>query len=361
MKISTIVGARPQFVKASMVSEAIRHSNGVEEVLIHTGQHYDDNMSGIFFRELNLPTPKYNLGISGGSQISLVSRMIVALEKVMQVERPDIVLIYGDTNSSLAGALTAAKLRIPVVHVEAGERIGNKNNPEELNRVIIDHTASLLLCTTDIARDNLKREGIFDNVYVVGNLMGEGVIKYLSVPWEGRLLRSIAGNDVSIPKFYYLMTCHRQENTAIDNSLREIMSAMESLEHPTIFPVHPRNRERTMRLLTELNCRKIIAVEPVGYFESIHLIAGAMQVVTDSGGVLTEAFACNIPYVFVLELEKIPKHTLYDVSRLASPKHEAIERILKTPFIGRSDDDNSILFAGTANRIVRCIIEKYGI
>ncbi len=190
MKILTVVGARPQFVKAAMVSDAIAKWNKdnadaeVEEILVHTGQHYDDNMSRIFFRQLGIPVPKYNLGISGGSQVDNLARMMMVLEEVMLSEQPEVVLIYGDTNSSLAGALTARKLGFKVVHVEAGDRTDNSDNTEEINRTIIDHISSLLLCTTENARCNLASEGIIDNVFVVGNLMGEALLRYVLAPWE---------------------------------------------------------------------------------------------------------------------------------------------------------------------------------
>lgn len=367
MKILTIVGARPQFVKAAMVSDAIAKWNKdntgaeVEEIMVHTGQHYDDNMSGVFFRQLGIPAPKYNLGVSGGSQIDNLSRMMTGLESAIMDEQPDVVLIYGDTNSSLAGALTAAKLGFNVVHVEAGDRADNKNNPEEMNRIMIDHISALLLCTTETARRNLAGEGITDNVFVVGNLMGEALLKYASQPWDNKLLVDYAGDTVVVPDEYYYLTCHRQENTANDDALWEILMAMDSLECPTVFPVHPRNKERAKRLIKELDCTKILAVEPVGYFESIHLIKGAKQVVTDSGGVLTETFFAGVPYVYVMYMPKVPKRTPFDVSRLAKPLKNDIMAKLQQPFDATVGPALCKKNAGTGLRILEKIEEWYNV
>lgn len=363
MKIITVVGARPQFVKAAMVSDAISRWNKdntgaeVEEIVVHTGQHYDDNMSGVFFRQLGLPTPKYNLGVSGGSQIDNLSHMMIGLEPIIMDEQPDVVLIYGDTNSSLAGALTAAKMGFKVIHVEAGDRADNKNNPEEMNRIIIDHISNLLLCTTETAKKNLFSEGITDNVFVVGNLMGEALLKYASQPWDNKSLVDYAGDTVVVPDEYYYLTCHRQENTANDDALREILMAMESLNLPTVFPVHPRNKERTSRLIRDLGCLKILAVEPVGYFESIHLIKGAKQVVTDSGGVLTETFFTGVPYVYVMDMPKLPERTPFDVTRLAKPLKDDILAKMNQPFDATVGPALCGKNVGTGMRILENIYE----
>ncbi|WP_051555395.1 UDP-N-acetyl glucosamine 2-epimerase [Anaerovibrio lipolyticus] len=367
MKILTIVGARPQFVKAAMVSDAIAKWNTdnpechIEEIMVHTGQHYDDNMSGVFFRQLGIPAPKYNLGVSGGSQIDNLSRMMTGLESTIIDEQPDAVLIYGDTNSSLAGALTAAKLGFTIVHVEAGDRADNKNNPEELNRTIIDHISNLLLCTTETAKKNLASEGIRENVFAVGNLMGEALLKYASKPWDYKLLVDYSGDKVLAPDEYYYLTCHRQENTANDDALREILMAMESLDLPTVFPVHPRNKERATRLIKELGCTKILAVEPVGYFESVHLIKGAKQVVTDSGGVLTETFFTGVPYVYVMDMPKIPKRTPFDVGRLARPLKDDILAKLQQPFDATVGLALCKKNAGTGLRILEKIEEWHNV
>ena len=367
MKILTIVGARPQFVKAAMVSDAIAKWNKdnsgaeVEEIMVHTGQHYDDNMSGVFFRQLGIPAPKYNLGVSGGSQIDNLSRMMTGVESTIMDEQPDVVLIYGDTNSSLAGALTAAKLGFKVIHVEAGERADNKNNPEEMNRIIIDHISNLLLCTTETAKKNLFSEGITDNVFVVGNLMGEAFFRYASKTWKDRILLSLVQGNIEVPEEYYYLTCHRQENTKNDNALKAMMMAMESLDSPTVFPVHPRNKERVVRLINELGCSKILAVEPVGYFESIHLIKGAKQVVTDSGGVLTETFFAGVPYVYVMDMPKIPKRTPFDVSRLAKPLKNDILAKLQQPFDATVGPALCKKNAGTGLKILEKIEEWYNV
>lgn len=361
MKILTIVGARPQFVKAAMVSDAIAKWNTdnpeclIEEIMVHTGQHYDDNMSGVFFRQLGIPAPKYNLGVAGGSQMGNLTQMMADLEAPIISEEADAVLIYGDTNSSLAGAITAAKLGFKVVHVEAGDRADNKNNPEELNRTIIDHISNLLLCTTETAKKNLASEGIIENVFVVGNLMGEALLKYVSKPWDDKSLVDSSGIKVTVPDEYYYLTCHRQENTVNDDALREILMAMESSDCPIVFPVHPRNKERASRLIRDLGCSKILAVEPVGYFESVHLIAGAKQVVTDSGGVLTETFFAGVPYVYVMDMPKPLERTPFDVTRLAKPLKDDILNKLQQPFDATVGPALCKKNAGTGQRILEII------
>lgn len=361
MKILTVVGARPQFVKAAMVSAAINQWNidnpndEFEEIIVHTGQHYDDNMSGVFFRQLGMAKPKYNLGCSQGTQMEKISHMMIGLEKIILDEHPDAVLVYGDTNSSLAGAIVAAKMGRRLIHVEAGARTDNKDNPEEVNRIMIDHVSDLLLCTGERDKQNLVSEGIVSNVYVTGNLMGEALLKYVSVPWTDKVLSAFDKGAIKVPDEYYYLTCHRQENTTNDNSLREMLLAMEALDYPTIFPVHPRNKERAKRLIAELSCKNIIAVEPVGYFESPHLLAGAKQVVTDSGGVLTESFFAGVPYVYVMDMKKVPERTLFDVTRLAKPLVTDILAKLRQPLditVGPRICRNNI---GTGKRIVEII------
>ena len=282
MKIVTVVGARPQFIKAAIGSKCLRKHH--KEVLIHTGQHFDDNMSDVFFREMGIPKPDYNLGISGGTHGQMTSAMLLEIEKILLKELPDAVLVYGDTNSTLAAALAAVKLHIPVFHVEAGNRLGTLDSPEEVNRICTDHIASLNFCATESAYDSLKKENLGDKSYLVGNIMYDAFTYYSNLVKVNHKLLSFDGDEVIIPTNYYYMTCHRQENTYSDEPLKEILLAMNSLDSPTIYPVHPRNKERAQRIVKENGFNNIILVQPVGYLDSIYLTKNAKKIVTDSGG-----------------------------------------------------------------------------
>lgn len=301
MKILTIVGARPQFIKASVVSRALREKH--HEVLLHTGQHFDHNMSDAFFEELDIPAPDYNLGISGGTHGKMTGEMLARIEEVLLTEKPDMALVYGDTNSTLAGALAAAKLHIPLCHVEAGARVGSLKNPEEINRICTDHISNLLFCCTESTVGFLLKEGIVDNVHMVGDPMYDAFLYYGSKA-DGNEAMSITGLDGqehSIPDKYYYLTCHREENTASPDSLKQVLDAMSELDAKTIYPVHPRNRESVKEICRESSYNNIIAVMPVSYTESIYLVKNAIKVVTDSGGVQREAFFAGTPCLTVFD------------------------------------------------------------
>lgn len=325
MKIATIVGVRPQFVKSAVLSPIIRKEH--KEILIHTGQHYDDNMSAVFFRELGLPEPDYTLNVSNvaGAEKEKVEHMVRTLMSVLQKEKVDAVLLYGDTNSTLAGALAANELKIPAIHVEAGERSGLVNNPEERIRKIVDQNSSLLLCSSKQAMKNLQREDLSNKAHYIGNLMEISFLRNIHKPWKPNLVSLIRPSDqvITIPYNYYLLTCHRQEN-ANERNLTEMLLAMEKANFPVIFPVHPRNRERVLQIYNSHKLKNVILTEPVGYFDSIHLINNAEMVVTDSGGVLQEAHYAQTPYVFVMDIARVPDNTRFDVSRLAKPRRKEI-------------------------------------
>lgn len=299
MKILTVLGARPQFVKASPLCAALRAA-GHQEVLVHTGQHYDDRMSKIFFDELPLPRPDVNLGIGGGGHGEQTGRMLVALEPVVRAERPDKVLVYGDTNSTLAGALVASKLRVPLAHVEAGLRSYDRAMPEEINRVLTDHCADTLFCPTATAVKNLEREGITRGVWLVGDTMLDCV--RLFAPTSEQAAAALAQAGVT-RKGYVLATVHRQSNTDDPLTLRALLGAFSKLGLPVVFPLHPRTRKRMaehgIRGEDSTRMGAIRFIEPVGYRSMLALEDNARVVITDSGGVQKEAFFLGVPCVTV--------------------------------------------------------------
>ncbi len=329
MIICTVIGVRPQFVKAAVLSPVIRKEH--KEILIHTGQHYDANMSEVFFRELGLPKPDYSFAPAIGTDQERIDRMVRQLIPIFQREKADAVLIYGDTNSTLAGALAAVESNIAVVHVEAGERNGLLNNPEEKIRIQVDQLSSLLLCCSQQAMENLRKEGLEDRAHYIGNLMEVSFAKNIARPrvlWLQNLAYP-AWQRILLPPKFYLLTCHRQEN-ANETNLTEILLAMENTNYPVIYPVHPRNTERVLKIYREYNLQNVFLTEPAGYLDSIHLIKNAVAVVTDSGGVLQEAHFARTPYVFVLDIPRVPENTRFDVSRLAKPERQDILSKLNT-------------------------------
>lgn len=329
MKIVTIVGARPQFIKAAAFSRALGKQQ--EEIIVHTGQHFDSNMSKIFFDELKIPEPKYNLGISGGSHGEMTGKMIAAIEAVLIEEKPDWVLLYGDTNSTMAGALAAVKLCIPITHVEAGCRGGRLTNPEEVNRVVTDRVAQLLLVPTEIELHNLEQENLAKNAHVVGNIMYDS---YLYAKERNRdsvdfVMYDLNHRAITLPEQYYYLTCHRQENTD-DKALSNILYAMNQLEAPTIYPVHPRNRERVKKICNTEKLDHIILLEPLGYFESIKVLTDCKKVVTDSGGLQCEAFYEEKQCITILDFAPWPQTLVGNRNQLSRPETNEILRKLNS-------------------------------
>lgn len=327
-KICSVVGARPQFIKLAVVSRVLRKY--YHEVSIHTGQHYDHNMSDVFFEEMDIPKPDYNLGISGGTHGQMTGQMLIKLEEVFMKEQPDMVLLFGDTNSTMAAALAAVKLHIPICHVEAGNRLGALENPEEVNRIITDHVSSLHLVCTASGVDFLKREGFDASVHLVGDPMYDA-FRYYSERLDGSELAEIKdfdGQPVKLPEEFYYMTCHRQENTDTDEKLKNIFDAMETLDATVIYPVHPRNHARAARLLAENNYRNIILTLPVGYKASISLVNRAKKIVTDSGGLQREAFFAKKPCVTIFDYIGWPETMVNDCNQLAKPdKDDILEKL----------------------------------
>lgn len=303
MKILTVVGARPQFIKAAAVSRVIR--NEISEVLVHTGQHYDNNMSDIFFRELSIPKPDYNLGVGSGSHARQTAEMLIRLEEIMSSEKPDYVMLYGDTNSTLAGALAAVKIHIPIVHVEAGLRSFNMQMPEEVNRILTDRVSDVLLCPTDTAVKNLENEGITRNVFDIGDVMCDAVHYYADGFAESDLHKCVGGlvpivdTGVKIGKEWYLATIHRAENTDDINKIERILGAFERLDAPVIFPVHPRTKSFVRSLVEAGGYKNTLFCEPIGYREMLFFLSRAKKLVTDSGGLQKEAYILKTQCVTV--------------------------------------------------------------
>ncbi len=321
MKILTIVGARPQFIKAAMVSRAmiaynqnadIKPHEQITEVILHTGQHYDDNMSRIFFDQLGIPKPAYNLQVGSGSHGETTGRMLAGIEKIIVEERPDWVLVYGDTNSTLAGALAACKLHIPVAHVEAGLRSYNKRMPEEINRVLTDHVSTLLFCPTKVAVANLAKEGITENVHQVGDVMYDAALMFGELAdKESDIIERLLLKK----KSYYLATVHRAENTDNPQRLKNIFAAfceIATKDCPIILPLHPRTRGILVQhgliskkdslsdeIYYPLKCSNpyVKMIVPVSFLDMVMLEKCAKVILTDSGGVQKEAYFHKVPCV----------------------------------------------------------------
>ena len=327
MKIVTVVGARPQFIKAAVGSREIRKNH--TEIFVHTGQHHDANMSDVFFSEMGIPVPDYNLGVSGGTHAQMTGKMLVGIEEILLREKPDMLLVYGDTNSTLAAALAAVKLHIPVAHVESGNRFGTLDSPEEVNRIVTDRISTLRFACTKSAYDFLCAEGLSENSFVSGDPMYDAFLYYK--PQAENCVFTLTGMDgeqLPVPKSYYYMTCHRQENTGTPETLMGILSAMDSLDAPTVYPVHPRNRATVKAIIESNRLNKIIFTEPVGYIESLSLVCGAEKIVTDSGGLQREAFFAEKQCVTVLDFIVWPETMTDNRNQLAKPeKNDIIKKL----------------------------------
>jgi UDP-N-acetylglucosamine 2-epimerase (non-hydrolysing)/UDP-GlcNAc3NAcA epimerase len=328
VRIITVVGNRPQFIKAAAVSGLLRERN--EELLVHTGQHHDDGLSSIFFRELGLARPDRTLGIAGASNTSQLSRMLAALEPLLGAERPDAVLVYGDTNSTLAGALAAAQAQLPVVHVEAGMRSFERSMPEELNRVLSDHLGALLLCSSATAAENLRSESVAGRIEVVGDVMVDVALR-----WQERARADTAAPAAYglSPGEYLLLTAHRAGNVDSPARLGELVELVLALPDPVLFAVHPRTRARLedSGLLERLSTSPSVTLtSPLGYAEFGALLCHARAVLTDSGGVQKEAYLAGVPCVTLrastewVETVGAGWNTLVDLDREAALR--ALER-----------------------------------
>ncbi len=295
MKILTVIGNRPQFIKAAAVSPKLREQH--EELLVHTGQHHDDELSTVFFAELGLPAPDVELGIAGGTNLSQTARMLAALAPTLEELGPDVVLVYGDTNSTLAGALAGAQTGMPVAHVEAGMRSFDRSMPEELNRVLCDHASSLLLCSSEVAVENLDREGVAGAVELIGDVM---VDVAMAVQPSARARFDLLAARGLDPGDYVLATAHRAANVDEPARLLRLVDLLLAVPRPVVLPLHPRTRRRLQE--TELLARleqsdHVVLTSPLGYLELTALMCNARAVFTDSGGLQKEAYLAGVPCV----------------------------------------------------------------
>ena len=293
--IASIVGARPQFIKAAPVSRALAGS--FREVLIHTGQHYDYGMSDVFFEEMEMRLPDFNLGVGGGSHGEQTGRMLIEIEKILDSMKPDCVLVYGDTNSTLAGALAAAKAQIPLAHVEAGLRSYNRAMPEEINRVLTDHISSLLFCPTDAAVENLAKEGITNGVHRVGDVMYDALLHNLSLARSRLTILKTLGLEKGR---YALATVHRAANTDDPVRMKAILDAFGSLSACVVFPVHPRARKMIHEWGLSV-AGNVMMIEPIGHFDALILQENADCILTDSGGMQKEAYLLGVRCITLRE------------------------------------------------------------
>lgn len=324
-KIVTVIGARPQFIKAAVVSRQIKSRDDLAEVLVHTGQHFDDNMSRIFFDELGIPAPIFNLGIGGGSHAANTGRAMEGIEQIILGERPDWVLVYGDTDSTLAGALAAAKLCVPVAHVEAGLRSFNRHMPEEVNRVLTDHLSALLLAPSEVAVRNLAQEGLTGGaVMLVGDVMLDAVRLFTEI---AELKSNIISRLALTPRGYVLATLHRKENTDQPERLRRILAGLGRSALPVVLPLHPRTRNRIAEfdLVVPASVR---VIEPLGYLDILLLQKHARAIATDSGGMQKEAYFQSVPCAVLRDETEWTELVDAGVNRLVGADPDAIEEML---------------------------------
>lgn len=353
-RILTVIGARPQFIKASVVSMAIAEHPELEEIVVHTGQHFDENMSGVFFDQLGLSRPRHQLNINGGSHGGMTGRMLIEVERILLEEKPDRVLVYGDTNSTLAGALAAAKLNIPIAHVEAGLRSFNMRMPEEINRILTDQLSDILFCPTDAATENLRQEGFTSKkseILKVGDVMQDSAV-FFAGRTSQRSVAGVEGED------FILATLHRAENTDDPVRLAAIVAALNKL-HATlaqvVLPLHPRTREALKKAGLTLD---VTLIDPVGYLEMIVLLQRSALVLTDSGGVQKEAFFFGKPCVTLREQTEWVELIDIGANTLVGADVEAILAAARAN-LGREIVDGQALYGGgqAAKRIAQHLVK----
>lgn len=352
IEVFTIIGARPQFIKAAAVSKALR-DGGIHETIIHTGQHYDHSMSDVFWEQLNIPKPSVNLQVGSMPHGAQTAQMMLALEELLlssKFQYPDAMMVYGDTNSTIAGSLVAAKLNIPVIHVEAGLRSFNRAMPEEINRVVTDHVSSLLFCSSSDAVVQLKKEGITKHVHVVGDVMLDAFLMFSKMAEAGDYL---AQYQPIVKGDFHLMTIHRPSNTDHAESLQEILDAVGYMNEPVIWPVHPRNKEK---LKTYSLPNNLHLFGPASYFEMLSLLKSCQKVVTDSGGLQKEAYWAQKPCITVRNETEWVETLEGDWNQLTGPNKE---KILEALYIDPSTKWKPLYGDGQASAKISAVISEY--
>ncbi|CAN5559284.1 UDP-N-acetylglucosamine 2-epimerase (non-hydrolyzing) [soil metagenome] len=356
MKILTVVGARPQFVKAAVISRALQQHGGMQELIVHTGQHYDNNMSDIFFTEMQIPQPAYNLEVKESLHGMMTARMMMGIEKILLDEKPNSVLVYGDTNSTMAASLAAAKLHIPVAHVEAGLRSFNMQMPEEINRIVTDKVSSLLFCPTQTAVDNLAAEGFtqsFYHIHLTGDVMYDAALFYCKQS-TNRIIEQLQLHD----KKFILATIHRAENTNNLQELTNIVTALNALtaDQQVIVPLHP----RTAKLIGQLSVTpKFTIIEPIGYFDMLQLLQHCSLVITDSGGLQKEAYFFKKFCVIMREQTEWIELVDNGFAAIAGSNTEQIITLANKFIAASFVSENSLYGDGNAGGIIATILEKH--
>jgi UDP-N-acetylglucosamine 2-epimerase len=357
MTVLSIVGVRPQFVKAATVSRALAAS-GIKDAIVHSGQHYDTNMSQVFFDELDLPAPVRCLGINSDSNARQIGRMLVAIEDTLRELQPKMVIVYGDTNTTLAAALAANTLHIPVAHVEAGLRSFNREMPEELNRVLTDHCSSLLFCPTQTAVGQLEIEGVTHGVHMVGDVMYDEVLRSLTLAADRSRIHATLGLGAG---GYTLVTIHRAHSTDDAAVLTRLVEGLCRLEGPVVFPAHPRTKARldaNPELLAALGRAGVRVIEPVGYLDMLMLEQGACTIFTDSGGVQKEAYFLQVPCITLREETEWPETVDAGWNVLVGSDPDEMERAAANPPRGRAGRSELFGDGNAAGKIAAIVAES---
>jgi len=365
-KIITIIGTRPQFIKASIISEEIKKESLLNEIILNTGQHYNENMSKLFFEELNIPKPKYNLNIIEKSYGNQIGKMMIGIEEILCVEKPDLVLLYGDTNSTLAGALISSQLNIPIAHIEAGLRSYNIRMLEEKNRIITDKLSTLLFTPTSLASNNLEEEKINKNVFYVGDVMYDIALKYTN---KANKISKIL-TDLNIKsKNYILATIHRAENVDNKDKLFNIFTILNTLAKKIniILPMHPRTSKMIYHFNYTSLMSNILIIEPVGFFDMISLENNANLIITDSGGIQKEAYFHKVPCVTLREETEWTETVELGWNKIVNPNH--IEQIIHAIYLTLNDINNNKLnyinnmygYGDASKKIIQHIIKYFDV